>query len=296
MPEVPNERVTYFQGKVEDVEDLLPAFKNCDTVIHCAAALSPLGVTHRELYRANVDGTKNVILACISRGVRRLVYTSSTAAVLSRSEALNRVQTGSEDQNPYPEDATDFFEKYGYTKFLSEMFVLKVNHPGVLTTCVLRPSLIFGRGDGKLGDRLMNGLETHFLGDGNNVLDFVHVSDVAQAHLLCEQALRLPKSDDIAGRAFFVGSGRPTTVKEFFDWGHGAPKPIRIERALFFASVNLWMWNIFKYAPFGRWLTEDRITTYSSSWWFPVFSARQAFGYQPKNPLDAKRMMIEGEL
>jgi nucleoside-diphosphate-sugar epimerase len=106
-------RVTRIRGSLENMDHLARAFAGVDSVIHCAALLGPLGVVERDLVRVNIHGTQNVLLACFSRQVKRLVATSSAAAVLSRA-AGQATQTGDETQVAYPADKRDHIEPYGW--------------------------------------------------------------------------------------------------------------------------------------------------------------------------------------
>jgi nucleoside-diphosphate-sugar epimerase len=297
LPDKPDQRVTYYQGSIERVEDLTRALKNVDTVIHCAGLLNSLDVTLDELFRVNVDGTKNVILACLSCGVKRLLSTSSVAAVLKRSEGSSHVQTGCEDEVTYPKDSADFFDDYGYSKCLMERLVLKANRPGILATCVLRPSILFGRYDQKLAERLLKGKDNFIVGDGMNAIDIVHVSDAASAFIKCEQAMRTEKNGQIAGRVFFIGSGRPTLTKDFFGWTEQKPIKVPLQLAKIAGILNVILWKAIKIAPFGGvYVNVQTMEQVAANFYFLVKSAYQAFEYQPKDPLEAKRLIIEGKL
>lgn len=186
-------------------------------------------------------------------------------------------------------------ESYGHSKCLAEQLTLAANCPGVLETAALRPSIVFGKFDVKLAQRLMQGLDKNVVGPGDHMLDFVHVRDVAMAHVLCEAAMKV-ESNGIAGKAFFIGSGVPSTVKMFFDWGFGTPQPIPVGIVRALSKANVFLWKAIRFAPFGVWLYPESVETITASWWFPVFAARQAFGYAPLVPARAKEMMMDGSL
>jgi UDP-glucose 4-epimerase len=86
LREPPRERriegVDYLQGDIRDpaLAKLLKE-RGVDTVVHLAAVVTPGPNSSRELeYEIDVVGTRNVLEACLSSGVRQLVYTSSGAA------------------------------------------------------------------------------------------------------------------------------------------------------------------------------------------------------------------------
>jgi dihydroflavonol-4-reductase len=68
------------KGNVCDIESLYEAFKDADVVYHLAAHISLKMNELQSVYSTNVDGTKNVVEACLRCGVRRLVHFSSIHA------------------------------------------------------------------------------------------------------------------------------------------------------------------------------------------------------------------------
>ena len=65
--------IKLFQGDIRDLYFLRKAFSNVDTVFHTAAFPSIWGKA-KDFYTINVDGTHNVIKACLHSGVQKLVY------------------------------------------------------------------------------------------------------------------------------------------------------------------------------------------------------------------------------
>jgi sterol-4alpha-carboxylate 3-dehydrogenase (decarboxylating) len=84
----------------------------------------------------NVDGTKAVIDAAVSRGVRKLVFTSSAGVVFNGADLVNV-----DERLPPPEKAMD---AYNESKAKAEELVLAANGKGGLLTVALRPAGIFG--------------------------------------------------------------------------------------------------------------------------------------------------------
>lgn len=73
--------VEYVFGDVRDTDSIRNAVKGCDTVFHAAALISYWRKERPLMYDVNIAGTRNVAEVCLEAGVRRLVHTSSTAAV-----------------------------------------------------------------------------------------------------------------------------------------------------------------------------------------------------------------------
>ncbi|MFL6351348.1 MAG: NAD-dependent epimerase/dehydratase family protein, partial [Bryobacteraceae bacterium] len=72
------ERVT---GDLRDPESLARAVAGCDLVFHVAADYRLWSKHPEELYRSNVDGTRNLLEAAVNAGVERVVYTSTVGCV-----------------------------------------------------------------------------------------------------------------------------------------------------------------------------------------------------------------------
>ena len=108
-PNSADARVTHVRGRLEDFDHCERACEGVDSVIHCAALLGPLGVTEQDLMRVNVHGTQTLMLACYVRQVKRLVVTSSVAAVLDRQKG-QLMQCGDEMHVKYPARKEDFIE------------------------------------------------------------------------------------------------------------------------------------------------------------------------------------------
>lgn len=77
-----------------------------EVVFHCATmAPSAESTTAKQLaYQVNVEGTRNVIKACQSQGVMKLVYTSSASVVFSGKDLLNV-----DESEPYADNVSDFY-------------------------------------------------------------------------------------------------------------------------------------------------------------------------------------------
>lgn len=169
-------------------------------------------------YQQNVGGTANLLLAMQSAGVRRLVF-SSSAAVYGATE-LPQV----------PEDSpTVPVNPYGATKLVGEWLIRDACRAWGLHAVALRYFNVAGAGWPELGDpvvmnlvtmvleRLARGESPRIFGtdyptpDGTCVRDFVHVRDLADAHLcaLDHLASATPGWD-----VFNVGTGRGASVLE----------------------------------------------------------------------------------
>ena len=138
--------VEQIPGDVADPDAVARAVEGCDTVFHTASKAGLWG-PEREYYRANVQGTRNVIAACRATGSRRIIYTSSPSVVFNGLDL-----EGVDESAPYP---SRFEAAYPKTKAAAERLILEANSDD-LATVSIRPHLIWGPGDNNLLPRIIS--------------------------------------------------------------------------------------------------------------------------------------------
>lgn len=205
-PEITGLGVMTFCGDIRAREFLKKSFKGFDTVFHVAAKAGIWG-RRREYEDVNVDGTANVIEACLVNGIDTLVYTSTPSVVFNRQDLA-----GVDETMPY---ADRFLCHYAATKADAEQLVLNVDL-SELKACALRPHLIWGPGDPHLIPRLLDRGRRGLLkqvGDGQNLVDISYIDNVVEAHLLAAENLKNVAT--AAGQAYFISQGEPVNL---WDW------------------------------------------------------------------------------
>ncbi len=130
------------RGDVLEPSSLVAAFEGAEVVIHLAAAIAVTGESERLLEPVNVQGTRNVVEACLRAGVKRLVHMSSVHAFCQHpmNEPI--------DENRALAD-TSPCQTYDRTKALAERVVLEGLDRG-LDVVILNPSGMLGPNDFKL--------------------------------------------------------------------------------------------------------------------------------------------------
>jgi 2-alkyl-3-oxoalkanoate reductase len=201
--------VESISADIRDADAVRAAAVGMDVVYHTAAVPGVWG-SWDLFYSVNVRGTENVLRACESAGVRKLVFTSSPSVTFD-----GRDQCGVDESAPY---AQRWLCHYPHTKALAEQAVLAANRRGGLLTCALRPHLIWGPRDPHLVPRLIARARRGRLrrvGDGTNLVDMAYVENAARAHWLAAEAL----ADDspVAGQAYFISQGEPVRCWEWID-------------------------------------------------------------------------------
>ena len=181
------------------------ALAGVDTVIHLAArthAVNESGDTE-ELYRAiNVDGTRRLLEAAKTAGVRRFVFVSSV-------KAMGEGGDGVQDETATPVPAT----WYGKTKRAAETMAMEGDWTP--ETVVLRPALMYGMGVSGNVERMIDAVRSgRFppVPEVGNSRSMVHGDDAADAVVLAATGARA------AGRLFIVTDGRPCSTREMYEW------------------------------------------------------------------------------
>ena len=165
--------VEHVIGDVRDPSSLREAVRSCDTVFHTAAIVKFWKARWHEQFTVNVEGTRNVVNACLAGGVGRLVHVSSIAAL------------GHPEGNQLANEETPYNWKegpsYKYSKRLAELEVLKGVTQG-LDAVIVNPSVIIGERDiyfhgGSLLTNVKHGTTFFYIDGGMNV---VYVGDVVK--------------------------------------------------------------------------------------------------------------------
>ena len=205
-----DERIQYVKGDVCNPDEISNACSGIDLVIHSAAIVDWGTKSPREVYRANFDGTQNVIAACKQNHVSMLVYTSSLDVVITGKPLLNI-----DESQPYAEKHLNM---YCESKCLAEKLVLSENNE-TLKTCVLRPADIWGEGDPYHIPPLIQMAKSGFytrIGNGKALSQHVYSGNMAWAHVLAAKAL-VDGSEKIRGNAYFITDTESSNFFDFFD-------------------------------------------------------------------------------
>ncbi len=170
-------QVEHALGDLTQPESVENAMREIEAVFHVAAWMG--GGQVGKQYAVTVEGTRAVMQAARSAGVRRLVHTSSVAALgvpaNNKPSLLNEYHSWNFRPDHYP---------YGYAKYLAELEVQKAVAQG-LDAVIVNPSVVYGAGDryrdatsilSRLAARKLNVA----VEGGINV---VHIADVVEGHL-----------------------------------------------------------------------------------------------------------------
>ena len=209
-------------GDVLDRQALISACEGIDAVIHLAAkkAVGESVDNPLKYYENNVGGTLNLLAAMSLKGVKKIVF-SSTAAVYAPSEKLSITE----------DDLTEPLSPYGQTKLLSEKLISAVAKAENLSAISLRYFNVVGALRDEFADNskdnlvpkvfaaLKAGKNPEIYGsdyptkDGSCIRDYIHVSDLAKAHLVALEKVFAANVDEV----YNVGSGTGYSVTEMIN-------------------------------------------------------------------------------
>jgi nucleoside-diphosphate-sugar epimerase len=203
--------VEIHEGDVLDIHSLGEALQGAETVIHAAGLVSFNPRRRDEIYAVNVEGTRNVVNACLQRGVKTVVHISSVAA-LGRKEGSPISET-----DPW---TGIYANDYAQSKYLAELEMFRGGEEG-LTVSLVNPAVILSgqplhRSSGSLMDYAWKERRFYTLGR----LNYVDIRDVAEA------VLRLLEKPQPGER--FTLCGGNISYLEFFNavaqrWNKRAP-------------------------------------------------------------------------
>jgi dihydroflavonol-4-reductase len=169
-------------GDITRPETLAAAMRGVEVVFHAAAKVGRHSTGSMD--NVTVQGTRNVLQAAQEAGVRRVVHTSSVAALgvpleAPRGAAAPQLMDETHTWN-YPHEAWP----YGFAKYRAELQVQQAVARG-LDAVIVNPAVVIGAGDlnrisGDVIERVAHGQVPVATSGGLNV---VHIQDVVQGHL-----------------------------------------------------------------------------------------------------------------
>lgn len=182
----------WVKGDILDPIGLTDALAGVDYVYHCAAIVSFAPGAAAKMLQSNVDGTANVVNACLVQKIKKLIFVSSVAALgrIRETEAIN------ETMNWSPETSNSV---YGQSKYLAELEVWRAMEEG-LPMAIVNPVIILGAGDWNNGSSgIFKSAYNEFPWYTKGMSGFVDVLDVVEA-------MQLLMESNITGQRFVLSA------------------------------------------------------------------------------------------
>lgn len=218
-------RAKFIQGSILDKEVVIEALAGCEGILHFAGkSLVGESVLKPDLYmETNVEGSRNLLDSMLVLGIKKIVFSSSASTY------------GEPSSIPISEDSeTKPTNPYGLSKLAVDQLLAERSTLDGFAACSLRYFNVAGSlkaNNGWLSE--LHDPETHLIPnvlkasqenplnifgsdwptpDGTCIRDYVHVIDLAEAHILALTTLTTPGHTVIN-----LGSGRGYSVKEVID-------------------------------------------------------------------------------
>lgn len=257
-------RVELVTGDIRDPDRVRTACEGIDVVYHNVAQV-PLAKDRDLFWSVNHGGTDNLLRAVRETRVRKLVHTSTSA--IFGVPASNPVD---ETVEPTP------MEAYGHAKLAGERLVRAAVERHGIDATIIRPRTILGHGRLGIFQILFNWVEEGrripVLGSGDNLYQFVHADDLADASIA---AAHRP-----GAAVYNVGTDRFGTMRETLEAlcahaGTGS-RVYSVPMRLAVAAMNLT--SALGISPLGPY----HALMYGRSLYFDVGRAKRELGWRPK--------------
>ncbi len=205
-------RITFHPTDIRDFDEIRPLISSADTVFHIAAIPSvPKSIVDPvPSHECNIDGTFNVLRACVDGGVRKVVYAASSSAY-GDTAVLPKVET----MQPNPKSP------YAAQKLMGEYYCSAFSSCYGLDATSLRFFNVYGprQDPGSPYSGVISVFMTCLLqhtsptihGDGEQTRDFTYIDDVVALILKAAQA------PGVAGKVFNAGNGNRYSLNQVWD-------------------------------------------------------------------------------
>ena len=201
-----NQGVKIIEGDITKIQEIVNAVKDQDMVIHLAAKISVEESIENpsETFYTNVDGTKNVFIACKKNHIKKMIVSSSAAVY---GESLPNIKL-TEKSETHP------ISPYGESKIMMEYEIKKLVEKYNVNCIILRFFNIFGIGQSseyagvitKFIKKIEMNEPLEIFGDGMQTRDFVSIKDIVNS---IYDAMKNGKNG-----TYNVASGKGITIKK----------------------------------------------------------------------------------
>jgi dihydroflavonol-4-reductase len=192
------------KGDLREPENLRSALSGCDALVHVAADYRLWVRDPKQMYAANVDGTRELLKLAREVGIQRVVYTSSVATMGFKTD-------GTIVNEETPVSLTDMIGHYKRSKFLAELEAIQAAKAGQ-HVIILNPTTPIGPGDAKptpTGRIIVVFLNKKFPAYVDTGLNLVDVAEVARMHMVALER-------GTPGERYILG-GENLTLKQILD-------------------------------------------------------------------------------
>lgn len=255
--------VEFIQGDIRDYDAILAACKGVNVVHHNVAQV-PLAKDKELFHSVNYDGTENLLRAALEARVGKVVHTSSSAIF------------GIPDKNPVTEETpAKPGEAYGKAKYEGELLCHTYVEKG-LDVSIVRPRTIMGHG--RLGifqilfEWIYEGANVPVFGKGDNIYQFVHADDLADACILAGERQ--------GSETYNCGAEKFGTMREVLEalCRHANTGSKVSSVPMTPTVIGMKLTSAIGLSPLGAYHS----LMYGNSMYFDITKAKQQLGWQPR--------------
>ncbi len=277
-------KVQWVQGDILDVISLEEAMIGVTHVYHCAAVVSFNPKKKKMLQQVNVDGTANVVNACLNANVQKLLFVSSVAALgrIRENIAIDETMNWSEETSN---------SEYGKTKYFSEMEVWRGIGEG-LDAVIVNPVIILGPGDWEKGSSgLFKTAYDEFPWYTEGTSGFTDVKDVVSAMMLVMES-------EVSAERFIICADSLPYKTVFTQMAHCFGKRPPHKKVTPFLAALVWRWEALKGLFTGKdpILTKETARTAAAKVRFDNSKLKKFFPSFQYTPVEDSLKRICGEL
>jgi dihydroflavonol-4-reductase len=265
------------EGDLTDPASLARAADGCRYLVHVAADYRLWVPDPDRMMNANVAGTRALLLAAQSRGIERMVYCSSVAA-------LGLVGDGTVADETTPVHPEKIVGVYKRSKYLAEQAVLDLVRDHQMPVVIVNPSTPVGPRDikptptGKMIRDAATGRMPAYVETGLNI---VHVDDVAEGHALALEHGAIGQRYILGGEDFSLGDLFALVARA----AHRKPPRIKLPLApLYPVALVCEALARFGVEPV---VTRETLAMARKKMFFSSARARADLGYNPRPAADA---------
>lgn len=202
-------QINFIEGSLANKEICLEAAKNKKVIFHLAAATSvPESFLHPHVYHeTNIMGTVNLLESARTQKVKTVIF-SSSSAVYGNNAGICSEETVCIPISPY-----------GYSKLIGELICREYTELFNVNTICLRYLNVFGerqKADGpyaaaiaKFRNAFKNNAPITIFGDGSQTRDFVPVSTIIKANVICAM-----RAHELKHQIYNIGTGKSISLLE----------------------------------------------------------------------------------
>jgi nucleoside-diphosphate-sugar epimerase len=264
-------KIRLIEGDLNDLPSLKKAVEGRNVVVHLAAYFEFYPKDVDMLYQVNVEGTRNLLTACIGSTVKRFIYCSTT-------------ETTGTVANPPATEETELqpMYEYGKSKIQAENAIREISAEAGFDHVILRPVGVVGPGEFYLGFETIKAIANREIsmipGDGQNHVMYIHVDDVVKAFLI------VVESKSAKNETFIISPDEPLTYEEVFNVVAeilGVEPPTR-KVPVSFAKMGVGLIGFFKHRGKRTFLWHMKsVDALNSERWYSNEKAKRMLGWKP---------------